>query len=214
MIEAARDWIGLSLELVHSYADAERRYQHWLEFAALLPGAEVRVAAWRAPDGTAAYVLSTNHRELTRLRTDWDRPTHELLDDPSLARLRRFRYELRPWRKQYALVSKDKMRFQQSNPEAEYDPSEWDLVPDAWDHDHCSLCWAHICDHPEHGCAEAYVSAEPYGVWVCPPCFQQKLEGWSSLPLDGNAGCGSDLVAHDPPGVIRIQSLANEAEAG
>lgn len=77
--------------------------------------------------------------------------------------------------------------LKQASADTPYDPEEWDLVPGAWDHDHCSLCWAHVCSHPDHGFAEAYFSLttpDGCGSWVCPPCFQQRIAGWQGIPIN------------------------------
>jgi len=186
MIEAEHNWFGLPLELLHSRVEAEQRYQYWQERAKQLTAAEVRVSAWRAPDGSEVFVLSTRNRELTRMRTDWDRAANELLDDPKLGRFRHMEFALRPWRNQFALVRKDRRLLKQAQTDAEYDPEEWDLVPEGWDHDHCGLCWAHICSHADHGFTEAYfalLGAEGYGAWICPPCYEQRIAGWSRIPI-------------------------------
>ncbi len=80
-------------------------------------------------------------------------------------------FRLERWRNQPALVSKDGMTLRPYTAGEEFDSEVWDLVPDAWDHEHCAICWNHICDFEDHGFREAYLNDS--GEWVCPPCFER-----------------------------------------
>lgn len=78
------------------------------------------------------------------------------------------------WENQPALVSKDGMSQRPYEAGEEFDPDIWDLVPDAWDHEHCSICGDHVCAHPDCGHPNSYLNNE--GEWVCPPCFGRYLK--------------------------------------
>ena len=92
--------------------------------------------------------------------------------DRLVARLRQSRWNLETWRPSAALFSKNgrlsaKFRGQP------YDPQQYELVPDGWEHDHCPFCWATICDYPsEKFLAKAYTNGYD---WVCPDCFATYL---------------------------------------
>jgi hypothetical protein len=73
------------------------------------------------------------------------------------------------WRSRPALRSRNGTSLRPYDGGA-FDAEEWEVVPGAWDHDHCLICCDTICEHAEHGCAEAYVNAR--GQWLCPPCFE------------------------------------------
>lgn len=177
------NWIGIPLEVIHSFEEAQQRHRNWLEKAACLPGAEVCLWAFRTPNDTELFVLYSQDASLIRQRTRPSKESHELLADPSLGWLRQLSFELRRWQSGYALVHKKSRSLRQASADTEYDPEEWDLVAGAWDHDHCTLCWAYICSHADHGFPEAYFSLEGHGSWVCPSCFQQRIAGWSALPI-------------------------------
>lgn len=86
------------------------------------------------------------------------------------------------WTRQPALTSKDGTQQMLYREGDEYDPALWDLVPNAWDHDHCAICWTHIWDDDDggYGFSKAYVNDS--GAWVCPPCyellFRDRVESW------------------------------------
>jgi len=55
----------------------------------------------------------------------------------------------------------------------------WFPYRPGWDHDHCSFCWVHLCDHvleddPDTQ-LEGWVSADNYN-WVCGTCFEDFRE--------------------------------------
>jgi hypothetical protein len=81
--------------------------------------------------------------------------------------------ELRIWMKQPALVNKSKMEYRWYDGQ-EYDPQLFDLVEDAWDHDHCEFCNSTIKDCDCGECVkEAY---ENDGKWMCQGCFEHLIE--------------------------------------
>ena len=54
----------------------------------------------------------------------------------------------------------------------EFDPSEWTVVEGRWDHEHCRLCFATICEEPGEGCFPEGFVAEG-GSWICPECHAE-----------------------------------------
>jgi hypothetical protein len=191
MSETDAPWIGAALEVTHSRAEAERCAHHWRELGRGYPGAEVRVWGFRAPDGSEVYLLSTRHPGLARQRTRNPATDHELLWEPKLGWLRRLPFERRAWANLDALVHR-RTGKQRRPVDLEYDPGEWELIPGAWDHDHCELCHDPICSHAGHGHPSAYFHPLGVGVWVCPPCYEQRLAGWSALPLPETLSHGQD----------------------
>jgi hypothetical protein len=76
------------------------------------------------------------------------------------------------WQRQPALVRKDGKAVQLYTGQ-DYDPKYYDLVQDAWEHDHCGICWKVICDcgSPEHT-DKGYF---PDFNWLCEECFEKHI---------------------------------------
>jgi hypothetical protein len=53
----------------------------------------------------------------------------------------------------------------------------WTPYKPGWDHDHCSFCWVHLCDHvlDDNTQLEGYVTEDDYS-WVCRGCFEDFRE--------------------------------------
>jgi len=82
-------------------------------------------------------------------------------------------WQLKVWAKQPALVNKSKTELRKYVGQ-KYDSKQFNLVNDAWDHDHCQFCWASIrdCD-----CGECIKEAFEYkGRWICPNCFEHLIK--------------------------------------
>ena len=61
-----------------------------------------------------------------------------------------------------------------------HDPSKSALVQDAWDHDHCEICWWKLyqADDIEHSIG--YTDGRN---WVCTECYTQFLAPGTTLPV-------------------------------
>lgn len=57
------------------------------------------------------------------------------------------------------------------------------IVPGGWDHDHCDICRATICDGPDDHEHAAWTDGD--GAWVCDACHAKHLKG---LANDAPAG--------------------------
>ena len=173
------------LQITHSGEEAERSAEEWKARAEGFPGANIRIEGWRHPERGEEFLIRTTSFELFRQREQWvPRPASrriEELADPGGYRSSRWRP--RRWQSQPALMSKDRSGAREYVAGEQFNPEIWDLVPDAWDHEHCGVCMAHICDHPDCGFQDAYYAEdEEDGGWICPPCYQQLVEGWQPLP--------------------------------
>ena len=64
-----------------------------------------------------------------------------------------------------------------------------EVIPGAWDHEHCAICWATISTHEQ---AEGYYDGK--NDWLCVPCFQQYVEPHSLafVKLNQRRGVGCD----------------------
>ena len=55
----------------------------------------------------------------------------------------------------------------------DYDPEEYDLVEDGWDHDHCLFCWQSICDCGSENCTcTGFTDGDE---WICESCHQMVI---------------------------------------
>jgi hypothetical protein len=52
----------------------------------------------------------------------------------------------------------------------EFDPNRYELIQDAWSHDHCPLCGEEISDLPHAPYHDGYVHG---GEWICPTCYER-----------------------------------------
>jgi hypothetical protein len=52
----------------------------------------------------------------------------------------------------------------------EFDPEHYELLEEAWSHDHCPLCGEEISDLPHAPHHQGY---ERDGEWICPPCYER-----------------------------------------
>ncbi|MCP4610091.1 MAG: hypothetical protein GY845_15390 [Planctomycetes bacterium] len=86
---------------------------------------------------------------------------------------RSLEWERNLWANQPALVSKSKKRVCQYLGQ-EYDPNEYDLVENSWDHDHCAFCNITIKDCDCGKCVkEGYKNG---GSWLCPDCYSHIIK--------------------------------------
>ncbi len=60
-----------------------------------------------------------------------------------------------------------------------YDPQTATLVTDAWEHDHCRVCWwkLHETDDPEHGIG--YTDGQD---WLCTECYTKLVAPEAAPP--------------------------------
>ena len=80
------------------------------------------------------------------------------------------KWQLKKWKAQPALIEKSG-RFIQYYYGQKYDFGKFELVEDAWDHDHCEFCNITISNCEHKNCIhEAYESADH--CWVCPDCYR------------------------------------------
>lgn len=94
--------------------------------------------------------------------------------DELIAAFKTRTWTLKKWTRQAALVAKDgsSIAFYGGQP---YDADKFDLVTDAWGHDHCELCFVTISDFVREG-DKARVVNEGYtdgDNWVCCECFRR-----------------------------------------
>ncbi|MHC4985189.1 MAG: hypothetical protein ACYTFO_03445 [Planctomycetota bacterium] len=47
------------------------------------------------------------------------------------------------------------------------------VIPGGWDHDHCEICWATLCDQDDDDEHAGWTDGE--GSWVCDECYQKLL---------------------------------------
>ncbi len=195
MKDAGPEWGEFALDMAHTREEAARRFAEWEQRAQAIPGAEVRVTGWRDAGGGETYLLWTRSEALVRRRPGGLFPSAGLIAHWRAAHVRHLDFTLRPWRDRPALRARGDLPVYGPYVENEpYDPERWELVPNAWDHEHCLLCDVHICADGDHGYTQAYFSAgpahfDPNGdeVWICPPCFARYLHGWQRLPIDETA---------------------------
>ena len=87
---------------------------------------------------------------------------------------RKIEWRFADWQPPPALVDRNggaMSRYQGQS----YDPTRFDLVDDAWDHDHCEFCWATVSSEPSWGgFSSAYTDTE--GCWICPICFERIIQ--------------------------------------
>lgn len=78
------------------------------------------------------------------------------------------KWTLRKWKPRAALVSKGSLSDFHGQ---QYDSRYTQLVENAWDHDHCDICWwsLHESDDPVHG--EGYTTDGH--AWICTECFRK-----------------------------------------
>ena len=180
---AESGWGYYPIDIAHSQDEAEEKWHEWQERAKTVPGSEVRVMACRNATGAQIFILCTDKFELVKTKPGWQTPPRELYEKWNAVTLRTRSFRLQQWESQPALVSKDSRTLAVYEDGADFDRSRWDLVPDAWDHEHCNICMAHICNEEDHGFQKAYFDGE--GTWVCPPCYQEHVEGWVPVQLQG-----------------------------
>ena len=76
----------------------------------------------------------------------------------------------RTWRPRPALREKGGRSALELYHGQDYDPKRYELVEDAWSHDHCPLCGEEISDLPHAPHDSGYEHA---GEWICPPCYER-----------------------------------------
>ncbi|MBI1374702.1 MAG: hypothetical protein GC159_18440 [Phycisphaera sp.] len=60
-----------------------------------------------------------------------------------------------------------------------YDPAHFNLVADAWDHDHCEVCYATISNKScDNAIQDAYTDGR---AWICPSCYERMI---ANSPLE------------------------------
>lgn len=86
-------------------------------------------------------------------------------------------WEQRQWHSEPALVQPSGTITQYTG--QSHDPSKSTLVQDAWDHDHCEICWWNLyqTDDAEHGIG--YTDGRN---WVCTECYTQFLAPGTTMP--------------------------------
>jgi len=86
---------------------------------------------------------------------------------------RSLKWDRKLWTNQPALVAKSGKSVCQYLGQ-EFDPNEYDLVDNAWNHDHCEFCNVTIKDCDSGRCiTEGYVNE---GTWLCPDCFEHIIK--------------------------------------
>ncbi|HAL44467.1 MAG: hypothetical protein A2Y12_11385 [Planctomycetes bacterium GWF2_42_9] len=66
----------------------------------------------------------------------------------------------------------------------EENDKSWEIVKDAWDHEHCGICWETICDHKCH--SSTYYIRTKDQQCVCEKCFEKYVlkKNWDFIDLD------------------------------
>ena len=172
------------LEIAPSREEAERSRREWEARAEGLLEADVRFEGWRHVERGEQFLVRTSSSELFRKRGEWiPQPrVYRMADLADPAEFRASTWSPRRWQSRPALMSKDRSGAREYIPGEQFNPEIWDLVPDAWDHEHCCGCGTHICDHPGCGFQDAYYTGDKEeGGWICPPCYQQLVEGWELI---------------------------------
>jgi hypothetical protein len=59
----------------------------------------------------------------------------------------------------------------------EYDPEEYAVCEDGWDHEHCHVCWAHIDPGDEY-----WLSTQPWNLELCLTCYEHLMSGLPGEP--------------------------------
>jgi hypothetical protein len=89
--------------------------------------------------------------------------------------LRKLSWRLCEWHSQPALFGIADHTLQRFHGQP-FDRSQFKVVENGWDHDHCELCWAKITDLPgldaKHF-GEAYTDGGDQ--WLCQPCFERVI---------------------------------------
>jgi hypothetical protein len=85
--------------------------------------------------------------------------------------LRQQHWSLKTWKPSPALRGQDGHTTQYHG--QEYDPSQFELIENGWDHDHCEFCWVTIdANHREGAETEGYTN----GIyWICSECYQRYI---------------------------------------
>lgn len=89
-------------------------------------------------------------------------------------KLRTLQWEKMVWKKGPALRKKDGGSLQNYYGQS-YDPKEFDLIEDGWEHDHCEFCWITISDCDHEKCSHQAYTCED--VLICPDCYQHIIRG-------------------------------------
>ena len=88
--------------------------------------------------------------------------------------LRKIEWRFAEWQPRPALVGRNGGAMHEYWGQS-YDPTRFDLVDDAWDHDHCEFCWATVSSEPSWGgYSSAYTDTDGY--WICPICFERIIQ--------------------------------------
>jgi hypothetical protein len=102
-------------------------------------------------------------------------PTDEDYVRRNVERLAGHNFELKEWLPSAALFPISGSDASAKYHGQSFDPAEFRLVEDGWDHDHCPFCHITVSDRAyDGGITEGYTDG--YN-WVCPKCYRQHLEG-------------------------------------
>jgi hypothetical protein len=74
------------------------------------------------------------------------------------------------WRPRPALQARNRLGSLELYTGQDFDSAEYELLDDAWSHDHCPLCGEEISDLPQAMHHEGYVHE---GEWICPLCYER-----------------------------------------
>lgn len=74
---------------------------------------------------------------------------------------------LAPSKQRFAPVGPSEAHTEPLGP---FDPSRHEILPRAWNHEHCGMCWAHIDE--EHG-AWGYLNSD--SAWLCERCYENYI---------------------------------------
>lgn len=102
--------------------------------------------------------------------------------------LRRQQWSLKKWKPSPSLRRQD--GYENKYYGQEFDSSQFELIENGWDHDHCEFCFTTIDAHPREG-----VETEGYtdGIhWICSECYRKyivegKDQKFISIPAKSNS---------------------------
>ena len=93
-------------------------------------------------------------------------------EEEQAAMLRDGDWHLEQWKNRPALVGRrDGHMLATEYVGQAFDPDEWELIADYWDHQHCAFCWAKIAERGVGDFCEGYTNGKR---WVCPDCFRKE----------------------------------------
>jgi hypothetical protein len=89
--------------------------------------------------------------------------------EDSISDCRALQWEQRAWEPRPALVHRNGGSVSLYHGQ-KFDPDKIDLVPNAWNHDHCQICWWDLFDSDDVAHSIGYNSGTR---WICNECYEK-----------------------------------------